>query len=85
MRSFVYTVKDELGLHARPAGMLVRLVQTLGDRVRITKGDRSVEGTRLLALMGLGIRYRDTVTVEIEGASEETSETALREFFEKNL
>ena len=85
MRSFVYTVKDELGLHARPAGMLVRLVQTLGDRVRITKGDRAVEGTRLLALMGLGIRYRDTVTVEIEGASEETSEAALREFFEKNL
>ena len=85
MRSFVYTVKDELGLHARPAGMLVRLVQTLGDRVQIRKGDRAVDGTRLLALMGLGIRCRDTVTVEIEGENEETSERSLREFFEKNL
>ena len=85
MKEFKHVIQDPMGLHARPAGMLVRLVQTLGDRVRITKGDRSVEGTRLLALMGLGIRYRDTVTVEIEGASEETSEAALREFFEKNL
>jgi phosphocarrier protein len=65
--------------------MLVRLVQTLGDRVQIRKGDRAVDGTRLLALMGLGIRCRDTVTVEIEGANEETSERSLREFFEKNL
>jgi phosphocarrier protein len=78
-------VKDELGLHARPAGMLVKLVQTLGDEVRIQKGERRVEGTRLLALMGLGIRCGDTVTVEIEGANEETSEKALRAFFEKNL
>ena len=85
MRSFVYTVKDELGLHARPAGMLVRLVQTLGDEVRITKGEQRVGGTRLLALMGLGIRCGDEVTVEIEGVNEETSERSLREFFEKNL
>jgi len=85
MRSFVYTVKDALGLHARPAGLLVRLVQSLPDEVRVRKGERTVGGTRLLALMGLGIRCGDAVTVEIEGASEATSEAALRDFFERNL
>ena len=85
MRSFEYTVKDALGLHARPAGMLVRLVQSLGDRVEIKKGEKTVSGTRLLALMGLGIRCGDTVTVEIEGPSEEGSAASLLAFFEKNL
>ena len=85
MRSFEYTVKDALGLHARPAGMLVRLVQSLGDRVEIKKGEKTVNGTRLLSLMGLGIRCGDTVTVEIEGQSEAKSEALLLEFFEKNL
>ena len=82
MRSFEYTVKDALGLHARPAGMLV---QSLGDRVEIKKGEKTVGGTRLLSLMGLGIRCGDTVTVEIEGQSEAKSEALLLEFFEKNL
>ncbi len=85
MRSFEYTVKDELGLHARPAGMLVRLVQSLGDEVKIKKGEKTVGGERLLALMGLGIRFGDTVIVEISGPSESESEAALRGFFEKNL
>ena len=85
MRSFVYTVKDAHGLHARPAGMLVRFVQSLGDEVSIVKGEQRVGGTRLLALMGLGIRCGDTVTVEITGTNEEASERSLREFFEKNL
>ena len=85
MRSFVYTVKEENGLHARPAGLLVRLVQTLGDEVRIRRGETSVGATRLLALMGLGIRRGDEITVEIEGAHEVESEAALLEFLRKNL
>ena len=29
MKSFSYTVKDELGIHARPAGMLVKRLKIL--------------------------------------------------------
>ena len=57
----------------------------LGIDYKIKKGEKTVSGTRLLSLMGLGIRCGDAVTVEIEGESEAKSEALLLEFFEKNL
>lgn len=85
MRSFVYVVKDEVGLHARPAGMLVRLVGTLTSEVWIKKGEKKVEGTRILALMGLGVGRGDEITVEIKGGDEAASEASLRRFLSENL
>ena len=38
MKSFSYTVKDELGIHARPAGMLVKEVKNLAEKVISERG-----------------------------------------------
>ncbi len=35
MKSFSYTVKDELGIHARPAGMLVKEVKNFQSKVTL--------------------------------------------------
>ena len=56
MGSFQYVIKDEVGMHARPAGMLVKLAKELSSAVTITKGDRTVEATKLLAIMSLGVK-----------------------------
>lgn len=85
MRSFVYTVSDELGLHARPAGLLVKLASTLSSEVLIEKEGKAVGATRLLALMGLGIRCGDRLRIEIKGENEAADEEKIRDFFEKNL
>ena len=53
--------------------------------VTIVKGDKSVDATRLMALMGMGIKCGDTVTVRIEGADEDTAAPALEKFFNENL
>ena len=85
MRSFSYTVRDPLGIHARPAGLLVKLARSLDSRIEIAKGERRVGATHLLALMGLGIVCGDTVTVTVDGGDEVSSEQAVKSFFEKNL
>ena len=85
MRSFAYTVSDELGLHARPAGLLVKLASTLSSEVLIEKEGKAVGATRLLALMGLGIRCGDRLRIEIKGENEAADEEKIRDFFEKNL
>ena len=36
MKTFEYTIKDELGIHARPAGMLVKEVKNYDSKVTIT-------------------------------------------------
>ena len=84
MRTFEYTIKDKLGIHARPAGLLVNAVRAL-DSVTVTKGAKTVGGAKLIALMGLGVKCGDTITVTVSGGDERASENALKEFLEKNL
>ena len=82
MKEFKFTVTDPVGIHARPAGMLVKAVKALGSAVSITKGDKKVDATRLMAVMSLGVKQGEEiiVTVEEDGAFEE-----IMSFFEENL
>ena len=51
----------------------------------IEKGGKSVNITKLMALMGLGVKQGDTVTVTCEGADEDKASEALKAFFEETL
>ena len=75
MKSFEYTVKDPIGIHARPAGMLSRE----------GKKYKSANILRLMALMGLGVKCGETVTVSVEGEDEDVAFAGIKEFFEANL
>lgn len=85
MKSFEYKIKDELGLHARPAGMLAKTAKSTGSNVTVTKEDKTVAADRLLSLMGLGIRHGDTVTVRVDGGDEEAALAVLQTFFDTYL
>ncbi len=85
MRTFSYTIQDELGLHARPAGMLAKIAKSFESEITIAKGEKSVVCTRLMALMGLGIQCGDTVTVTVNGSDEEAAEQEIKAFLKANL
>ena len=85
MKSFSYTVKDELGLHARPAGLLVKEVKNFQSKVTLEKDGKSVDASRLTAVMGMGVKKDQTVTVKVEGDDEDAACKALKAFFETNL
>ena len=85
MKTFDYTIKDELGIHARPAGMLAKAAKEYESKITITKGEKTVGCTKLMALMGLGIKCGDTVTVTVEGADEERAAAEMESFFSENL
>lgn len=85
MKTFEYTIKDELGIHARPAGMLAKTAKALDSEISITKGEKTVGAVKIMALMGLGVKCGDTITVTINGGDEDASEKAMKQFFESNL
>ena len=85
MKSFSYTVKDELGIHARPAGMLVKEVKNFQSKVTLEKDGKSVDASRLMAVMGMGVKKGQTVTVTVEGDDEDAACDAIKAFFETNL
>ena len=85
MKTFEYTIKDELGIHARPAGLLVKEAKKFESECAITKDGKTKKLTQLMMLMSLGVKQGDIVTVTAEGADEEAAAAALKEFFENNL
>lgn len=85
MKTFNYTIKDEIGIHARPAGLLAKQAKSFESEITLEKDGKSVVCTKLMALMGLGVKCGDTVTITINGADEEEAEKAMKEFFEANL
>ncbi len=86
MKSFEYTITDPVGIHARPAGILVKEIKKFaGSTVTITKGEKTVNALKLMALMGMGIKQGDTITVGVEGGDEEAVAAAVEEFLKNNL
>ncbi len=85
MKSFEYTVKDPIGIHARPAGQLSREGKKYQSVITVTKNGKSANVLRLMALMGLGVKCGETVTVTVEGADEDAAFEGIKAFFEANL
>ncbi len=86
MKSFDYIITDPVGIHARPAGILVKEVKNHKDSVvTLTRGDKTVNLLKLMALMQLGVKQGDTVTVSVEGGDEAAVCAALETFFKENL
>ncbi len=86
MKKFEYTINDPVGIHARPAGLLVKAAKTVSSTVTIATADgRTAAASRLMALMGLGIKQGDTVSVVIEGENEEADAAVMEQFFRDNL
>ncbi len=85
MKSFEYTVKDALGIHARPAGLLVKLAKSLDSEITLSKGEKSANATRLMALMNLGVSQGDVIRLTVQGGDEDGAERELRAFLENHL
>jgi phosphocarrier protein HPr len=85
MAKFSYTIKDELGIHARPAGELVKEAKKYESKITITKEGRTVEATKLMAVMSLGVKCGQTIDVEVTGADEAAAAEAVKAFLEANL
>lgn len=85
MMTFEVAVKDPMGLHARPAGRLVKEAAKYASRIVLEANGKSVEATRLMALMGMRIKPGTPVRVTVEGADENACAEALKVFFAENL
>lgn len=85
MRTFNYTITDELGIHARPAGLLVKLAAGYKSDIIISKGGKEANAKRIMALMGLGAVKGTEITVKVEGPDEGEAAAAVEEFLKANL
>ena len=85
MKEFKHVINDPLGMHARPAGMLVKAVAPYTSKITITAPTGTADARRLMALMKLAAKQGMELTVTVDGADEETAAPELKAFLEANL
>ena len=85
MKEFKHVIADPLGLHARPAGMLVKAVAKYASKITVTAPTGTADAKRLMAIMRLAAKQGMELTITVDGADEETAAAELPAFLAANL
>ena len=85
MREFRYVIKDEQGIHARPAGLFVKEAASCESKITISKDGKEVDAKRILGVMGLGVKKDQEIVLKAEGSDEEQAIEKLSKFLQENL
>ena len=87
MRKINYTVMAEAGIHARPAGLLVKQAASFKSNIKILNEESGKEADlkRLMAVMALRVKQGNSVVVSVEGEDEEEAPAALEAILKENF
>lgn len=85
MKEFNYVITDPQGIHARPAGELVKAAKGYVSAIQIGKDGKMADCKRIFSVMGLGIKQGQEVTLTFDGEDEETALEGIRKFMQENL
>ena len=85
MKQFNYVITDEIGIHARPAGLLAKEAKAFSSRIIIEANGKSAEVTKLMAVMQLGVKQGTEVVITAEGEDENAAIAKMEAFMKENL
>lgn len=85
MKEFTYKIQDEIGIHARPAGLLVKKAGEFQSDIKLIKGDKEADCKKIFAVMGLGVKKDETIRVQVSGIDEDRATKEIEKFFGDNL
>ncbi len=85
MKEFEFVVTDPQGIHARPAGLLVKESKKFESNISVFKGARKGDLKKIFTIMALGVKQGETIKVQVEGADEEQAASAVEAFLKENF
>lgn len=85
MKEFKYTITDSQGIHARPAGLLVKEAAKFASHIKIEKAGKAADAKRIFGVMGLAAKQGEEVVIRVEGADEAEAAAVMETFFKENL
>ena len=85
MKELQYTIKDEQGIHARPAGLLVKEASKFTSSITITCNEKTGDAKRIFSVMALGAKCGNIIAVKADGSDEDAAIDALAQFLSTNL
>ena len=80
-----YVINDELGIHARPAGMLVKEASKFPCKITVAKDGKEADAKKLFAIMGLAVKCGNEIILKADGEQENEAMVAMEKFLKENL
>ena len=82
----IVVVTNPLGIHARPAALIVQCAADYSSEIFLSKGDvAGVNGKSIMGVMMLAAEKGSEVTIIAEGADAEVAITAIGDLIESNF
>lgn len=85
MKEFKYIITDNEGIHARPAGELMKKAKSFSSKITLTKDGNTVDCRKILGMMGLGVKKGHEVTLNFDGPDEDAAYEEIKKFLQENL
>jgi len=76
-----YVITAPLGLHARPATTLIKLVKNYKSIISLKKGEKTIRLNSMLNILSLNVKGGETISVSIDGEDELVASTNIDQFF----
>jgi len=80
-----FTIKNRLGIHARPAAKLAKTANEFESTIRVMKDGLEVNGKSIMGIMMLAAAEGNVIQVEAEGPDEEDAMRALGDLIENKF
>ncbi|MBN2356185.1 HPr family phosphocarrier protein [candidate division KSB1 bacterium] len=77
-----YIIKNKLGIHARPAGQLVKLASRFKSSIYICKNGNEVNAKSIMGVLMLEAGFGSEVTVRVDGEDEFTAIDAITDLID---
>lgn len=85
MKEVKYVIKDEIGIHARPAGLLVKAAGKFNCTIRMKKDTTEIDAKSIFSIMTLGVKKGDEIAITFEGSDEAEASDTITAFLVENL
>ncbi len=80
-----FTVKNKLGIHARPAALLVKNLGKFDSKIEILRDDLIVDGKSIMGIMMLAAENGAKLVIRADGPDEIEVIKVVEELFEKGF
>lgn len=85
MEQFLYRVTDPSGIHARPAGAIVKEAAKFKCAIKISANGKEADAKKIFTVMSLGIRSGDEITLTFDGEDEKEAKAVLSSLISNQL
>ena len=85
MKDTYLTVRNETGLHSRPADLFVRTAKLYESDITIYKGEKQSDAKNIIKVILLNVSQGDDITIVAEGTDEEAAIEDLSSLIDSNF